>query len=94
MILDEILKGTNSVDKQKGSIGLVRQLVNKKVTGIIATHDLKLGALAEEFPDNVDNYCFEAQLGGDTLTFDYLLQHGIAKNMNATYLMRKMGIIE
>ncbi len=94
VILDEILKGTNSVDKQKGSIGLVRQLVNKKVTGIIATHDLKLGALAEEFPDNVDNYCFEAQLGGDTLTFDYLLQHGIAKNMNATYLMRKMGIIE
>lgn len=94
VILDEILKGTNSVDKQKGSLGLVRQLVKKGVTGIIATHDLKLGMLAEEFPDAVANYCFEAQIGGDNLTFDYKLQAGIAQNMNATYLMRKMGIIE
>lgn len=93
VILDEILKGTNSVDKQKGSLGLIRKFVTHNVAGIIATHDLMLGTLADEFPDNVSNYCFEAAIKGDKLEFSYQIHQGIAQNMNAYFLMRKMGIV-
>jgi DNA mismatch repair ATPase MutS len=92
IILDEILKGTNSVDKQKGSLALVRQFVSMNTCGIIATHDLALGSLADEFPGNVRNYRFEAEVCDDRLTFDYLLREGVACNMNASFLMTKMGI--
>ncbi|MEG1766436.1 MAG: hypothetical protein RR254_07235 [Muribaculaceae bacterium] len=93
VILDEILKGTNSIDKQKGSLALVRKLVEMNITGIIATHDLMLGTLADEFPENIKNYCFEAEIKGDTLTFSYRMCAGIAKNMNAYFLMQRMGIV-
>ena len=92
IILDEILKGTNSEDKQKGSLALMKQLIAKNTCGIIATHDLLLGSLAQEFPDEINNYRFEADISGDELTFTYRLQEGIAQNMNACFLMEKMGI--
>ena len=93
VILDEILRGTNSVDKQTGSLALVRQLVEAGAAGIIATHDLVLGQLAEKLPGQISNYRFEATIEGDELTFTYRLQPGIARNMNACFLMKKMGII-
>ncbi|MGL4805560.1 MAG: MutS-related protein [Bacteroidales bacterium] len=93
IILDEILKGTNSKDKQHGSISLVKQLIRHSCVGIIATHDLILGELANEFPDQVRNYCFEADIEGENLTFSYKIKQGIAHNMNACFLMKKMGII-
>jgi len=92
IILDEILKGTNSVDKQKGSLALIKQLVSYKTCGIIATHDLILGTLQEEYPEYVKNYHFEADITHDELTFSYQLREGIAQNMNACFLMQKMGI--
>jgi DNA mismatch repair ATPase MutS len=92
IILDEILKGTNSVDKQKGSLALVRQFINLYSCGIIATHDLLLGSLEEKFPGNVKNYRFEADIKNNELTFSYRLREGIAQNMNASFLMKKMGI--
>lgn len=93
IILDEILKGTNSMDKQRGSFALVRQLMELKANGIIATHDLLLGKLIEHFPKEIRNYCFEADITNDELTFSYKLREGIAQNMNACFLMKKMGLI-
>ena len=92
IILDEILKGTNSLDKQKGSFELIRQFMRLKANGIIATHDLLLGNLIEQFPDEIRNYCFEADIKDNELTFSYQLREGVAQNMNACFLMRKMGI--
>jgi len=92
IILDEILKGTNSVDKQKGSIALMRQLVNYHSCGIIATHDLALSKLADEFPKEIRNFRFEADIIDNHLTFSYRLREGIAVNMNACFLMNSMGI--
>ena len=92
IILDEILKGTNSMDKQKGSFSLVKQLLKLKANGIIATHDLLLGELKQHFPNEICNYCFEADIQNDELTFSYKLREGIAQNMNACFLMQKMGI--
>ncbi|MDR1722530.1 MAG: DNA mismatch repair protein MutS [Tannerella sp.] len=92
IILDEILKGTNSTDKQRGSLALMRQLTALGACGMIATHDLMLGELAEEFPQTIRNYCFEADIEGDALTFSYRIREGVARNMNASFLMKKMGI--
>lgn len=92
ILLDEILKGTNSADKQAGSKALLTQLVGLGAAGFIATHDLELGNLEKSFPDDVTNYSFEAEIRGDELHFDYKLKPGIARNMNATFLMKRMGI--
>jgi ABC-type multidrug transport system fused ATPase/permease subunit len=92
VILDEILRGTNSKDKHSGSEALIRQLVSLGATGIMATHDVLLGNLRESFPDKIRNHCFEVDIEGDQLHFDYRLRDGISKNLNATILMREMGI--
>ncbi len=93
VLLDEILKGTNSKDKEQGSKALLRQLLKLNAIGIIATHDLSLGKLEEEFYPNIENYCFEVDIKNDELSFDYKIRPGIAKNMNASFLLKKMGIV-
>lgn len=93
ILLDEILKGTNSTDKQSGSIALVKQLLPHPCLAMIATHDIVLGELETQFPDQIKNYYFEANIENDQLSFDYKLKPGIAQKMNATFLMKKMGII-
>lgn len=93
IILDEILKGTNSADKQKGSFNLIRQFILSKTNGIIATHDLLLGELASHFPDEIKNFCFEADIKENELSFSYKIREGVAQNMNACFLMKKMGIV-
>lgn len=92
IILDEILKGTNSADKQKGSVALMKQLVGLRANGIIATHDLLLGELVRQFPSQIRNCCFEADICDDELVFTYKLREGVARNLNACFLMKKMGI--
>jgi ABC-type multidrug transport system fused ATPase/permease subunit len=92
VILDEILKGTNSRDKHSGSEALLKQFISLQTSGIVATHDVSLGKLQKIFPKNISNKCFEVDIQGDRLFFDYKLREGVSKNMNATLLMRKMGI--
>ena len=93
ILLDEILKGTNSTDKQSGSIALVKQLLPHPCLAMIATHDIVLGDLENQFPQHIKNYHFEANIENNQLSFDYKLKPGIAQTMNATFLMKKMGII-
>lgn len=92
VVLDEILRGTNSADKQKGSLGLVKQLLRLNASGIIATHDLELGKLINVFPDNITNNRFEVEIENNELVFDYKIKDGVSQNLNATFLMKKMGI--
>jgi DNA mismatch repair ATPase MutS len=92
VILAEVLKGTNSADKQKGSMALITHLIKLSSSGMIATHDLALGSLANNFPDNVTNKRFEVEIANKELVFDYKLKNGISQNLNATFLMKKMGI--
>ncbi|MCX6238681.1 MAG: hypothetical protein NTY07_14150 [Bacteroidia bacterium] len=93
ILLDEILKGTNSKDKQAGSIALLEQLIKYQSVGLIATHDLILGELIINYPENIRNLCFEIKIVDDEMSIDYKLQDGVCKNLNATYLMKKMGIL-
>jgi len=92
IILDEILKGTNSIDKAIGSKKFVQKLVESKSTGIIATHDLSLCEIKNDLPE-VENYYFDAEIINDELNFDYKFKDGICKNMNASFLLKKMEII-
>ncbi len=94
VIVDEMLKGTNSRDKHTGSVGLVKQLIKRGAVGLVATHDVELGQLIREYPDNIENKCFEVEITGEKLHFDYLLRSGISQNLNATFLMKQMGIME
>jgi DNA mismatch repair ATPase MutS len=93
-ILDEILKGTNSVDKSEGSKLFVRRMISSKGTGLIATHDISLGELENEYPGIVLNKCFEIEIKGDKVSFDYRLRDGITTRMNASLLMKEMGITD
>lgn len=92
IVLDEILKGTNSTDKALGSRKFVEKLVAGNATGIIATHDLSLCEIEEEL-DDVKNYYFDADIVNDELYFDYKLKKGICQNMNASFLLKKMEIV-
>lgn len=94
ILLDEILKGTNSADKLAGSIGLIEEFLRHDCLCIIATHDLDLGKLEIKYPLEVSNYCFESRLEANELYFDYKINKGIAKNKNATHLMQKAGLIK
>ncbi len=92
IILDEILKGTNSTDKAIGSKKFVQKLVASKSTGIIATHDLSLCEIEKDL-HQIKNYYFDAEIIDDELFFDYKLKTGICKNMNASFLLKKMEIV-
>jgi DNA mismatch repair ATPase MutS len=94
IIIDEMLKGTNSIDKLSGSVELLKQLIQIKTHCMVATHDLKLTELADSFHVTIKNQCFNVNLAGDELQFDYKLKDGVTSTMNATFLMRKMGIIQ
>lgn len=91
IILDEILKGTNSKDKEEGSAKFLSKLIQLNARGIIATHDLKLTELAEK-NEALKNIYFDTTISGDDISFDYTIRDGVAKNMNASFLLRKMGL--
>jgi hypothetical protein len=93
ILLDEILKGTNSEDKLSGSRKLIEHFLQYRCLGMIATHDLELGHLEETYPQKISNYCFESTIREDQLFFDYRIREGVARNKNATFLMQKMQII-
>ncbi|PWH85783.1 MutS-related protein [Brumimicrobium oceani] len=93
IILDEILKGTNSKDKEEGSAKFLQKLNQLEARGIIATHDLSLTQLANVYKSVVNKY-FDTEINGDEISFDYCIRDGVAKNMNASFLLRKMGLID
>ena len=93
VLLDEILRGTNSDDKQTGTIEVVKKMVARKAIGAIATHDIEVCNTTAQYPADLRNSCFEAQIIDNDLYFDYKLRDGICKNKSATFLMEKMGVI-
>lgn len=93
IILDEMLKGTNSVDKLNGSLAFLKRILSYPISGLVATHDLALGELADDFLEHFFNVCFEIVHSGSQITYDYKLHPGISSNMNASILLKQMGLI-
>ena len=91
-LLDEILKGTNSQDRHKGSKALLKQLLKHDGVGLVSTHDLDLCIMENDFSGQIENWCFEVQINAGEMLFDYKFKRGICQSMNASILMQQMGI--
>lgn len=93
VLLDEILKGTNSEDKHAGTIGIIKKIIATNAIGSIATHDLQICNMQKELPNILVNKCFEVNIDNDKLICDYQLKEGICTSKSATFLMKQMEII-
>ncbi len=91
-LIDEMLRGTNSVDKYLGSKAVIEQLIKKKGVGMVATHDLQIAKLEDKYPDYVRNYYFDIQISNGQMLFDYKLKPGECKTFNASLLLKQIGI--
>jgi DNA mismatch repair ATPase MutS len=94
VLLDEILRGTNSDDKRQGTLSFYRKLASFNCISLLATHDLAIGELERDSPGQFANYCFESRLEGAEILFDYKLKRGVSTSANATFLMRKLKLID
>jgi hypothetical protein len=92
ILLDEILRGTNSYDRHTGAAALLKQLIKEDAVAVIATHDVELAQLETNYPSAVKNYHFDVQVEGEELYFDYKLKTGVCQSLNASILMKKIGI--
>ncbi|WP_259071422.1 MutS-related protein [Mucilaginibacter sp. X4EP1] len=91
-LIDEMLRGTNSVDKYRGSKAVIEQLIKKKGVGMVATHDLQIAELEAAHPDYVRNFYFDIKVKDGEMLFDYKLKHGECKTFNASLLLKQIGI--
>ncbi|MBP7801416.1 MAG: hypothetical protein KA109_07355 [Saprospiraceae bacterium] len=92
ILIDEMLRGTNTEDRKLGSRGLIHQLIQSGAVGIIASHDTALSTFKDQFDEVVKNYYFDSYIDQDTLKFDYKIKEGVCTSANASFLMKKMGI--
>lgn len=91
-LIDEMLRGTNSEDKLAGSMALLEKIVNSKAYAMVATHDLRMTEISEQYPDAVKNYYFEYATENGELLFDYLIKEGVCKSFNASLLLKSIGL--
>ena len=91
-LIDEMLRGTNSIDKYLGSKAVIEQLIRKRAVGLVATHDLQIAELEKSYPDYIRNFYFDIQVQGGEMLFDYKIKHGECKTFNATLLLKQIGI--
>ncbi|MDB5024759.1 MAG: hypothetical protein JWP78_2514 [Mucilaginibacter sp.] len=91
-LIDEMLRGTNSVDKYLGSKAVIEQLISKKGVGVVATHDLQIAQLEERYPQYIRNFYFDIQVKDGQMLFDYKIRHGECKTFNASLLLKQIGI--
>ncbi len=93
VLLDEILRGTNSDDKRQGTVEVIKKMIQKKAIGAIATHDIEVCKTSDEYPNYLSNKCFEVELKDNGLLFDYRLRDGVCQNKSASFIMKQMGVI-
>jgi DNA mismatch repair ATPase MutS len=91
-LIDEMLRGTNSVDKYLGSKAVIEQLIAKNGVGMVATHDLQIAQLEQQYSTYVRNFYFDIQVVNGEMLFDYKIKYGECKTFNATLLLKQIGI--
>ncbi|MEP7270590.1 MAG: DNA mismatch repair protein MutS [Acidobacteriota bacterium] len=91
-LLDEIMSGTNSHDRQIGAAAVVNGLVRRGAIGLITTHDLALTRIADELGTRATNVHFEDHLENGRMVFDYHMRSGVVTKSNALELMRAVGL--
>jgi hypothetical protein len=91
-LIDEMLRGTNSVDKYLGSKAVIEKLIGQQGVGLVATHDLQLAQLENQYPNYVRNFYFDIQVINGEMLFDYKIKDGECKTFNASLLLEQIGI--
>ncbi|RLJ76981.1 MutS-related protein [Pedobacter alluvionis] len=92
VLIDEMLRGTNSRDKYLGSKVFIQKLITEKTPALFATHDLQLADLIVDYPETVRNFHFDIQITEGEMRFDYLLKYGPCKTFNAAILLKEIGL--
>lgn len=92
VLLDELLRGTNTKDRELGCKAIVRHLVQHKLFAVLATHDLGLAQMEAQFSEQIRNAHFDIQIEGNAMFFDYLLKPGVCQSFNASMLLREIGL--
>jgi len=91
-LLDEILHGTNSRERQIGARWILSQLLERNALGAVSTHDLELCRLTPELMSRVRLVHLREDVQGSEMTFDYRLREGPVSEGNALRLMRRIGL--
>lgn len=89
--VDEVLRGTNTVERIAASTQILKSLTGGKVLSFAATHDIELTHLLEEY---YNNYHFEEEISEHDVVFNYQLKKGRATTRNAIKLLGVMGYDE
>lgn len=92
VLIDEMLRGTNSKDKYQGSKAFIERLITQHTPALFATHDLQLSEMEEDYPQQLRNYHFDIQLSEGEMNFDYKLKHGACRTFNAAILLKQIGL--
>lgn len=87
-IIDEVLRGTNTIERIAASSRILHRLAEKWVLPFAATHDIELSYILEEV---YENYHFEEEIRGNEVHFNFLLQKGRATTRNAIRLLDMLG---
>ena len=90
-VVDEVLRGTNTVERIAASSQVLRALQADNVLCLAATHDIELCELLAE---SYRMFHFEEQVDDREMSFDYVLRPGKATSRNAINLLRFMGFDE
>ena len=91
VLIDEIYKGTNNIERVIGSRALIKYFSNEKIYNIVSTHDLELVKIAEDLK-NVKNFHFKEMIQDDKMTFDFRLSEGPCPTTNALKIMQLEGL--
>jgi len=91
-MIDEMLRGTNSVDKYLGSKAIIEKLIALNAVGLVATHDLQIAKLEDKYPHYVRNFYFDIRIEHHEMLFDYKLKHGACQTFNAAILLKGLGL--
>lgn len=91
-LLDELLRGTNARARHLGARSVLMHLLDRRGTGVVATHDVALAKLEDEQPERVQNAHFTDVMQDGEMFFDYRLKDGVVKSSNALRLLKMAGI--
>lgn len=92
VLIDEMLRGTNSKDKYLGSKVFIQQMIKEHTPALFATHDLQLSEMITTYPAAIRNYHFDIQLAAGEMNFDYKLKYGACRTFNAAILLKEIGL--
>jgi len=92
ILVDEMLRGTNSKDKYLGTKVFIEKLLRQQTPGLIATHDLQIAELEKDHPQKVRNFHFDIRMENEEMFFDYIIKNGECKTFNAAILLKAIGL--